>query len=53
MRDQEIPEIPGYTGSIPEAVTWRAIARRYRTRYVNEAAAHLLAGPGDTACRAR
>ena len=37
MRDQEIPEIPGFTGSIPEAVTWRAIARRYRTRYVNEA----------------
>ena len=36
MRAQPIPEIPGYTGSIAEAVTWRAIARRYRTRYVNE-----------------
>src|SRR5262245_60679293 len=36
MREQRIPEIPGYTGSIAEAVTWRAIARRYRTRYVNE-----------------
>ena len=36
MRAQQIPEIPGYTGSIAEAVTWRAIARRYRTRYVNE-----------------
>jgi glycosyltransferase involved in cell wall biosynthesis len=36
MRDQRIPEIAGFTGSIPEAVTWRAIARRYRTRYVNE-----------------
>ena len=36
MREQEIPVIPGYTGSIAEAVTWRAIARKYRTRYVNE-----------------
>lgn len=36
LRKQEIPQIPGYTGAIAEAVVWRRIARHYRTRYVNE-----------------
>ena len=36
LRQLEIPQIPGYTGAIAEAITWRQIARRYRTRYVNE-----------------
>jgi hypothetical protein len=30
------PIIEGYTGHIPETIMWRAIARRYRTRFVNE-----------------
>lgn len=36
MRDHPFPVIPGYRGLVPEGVVWRAIARRYRTRYVNE-----------------
>jgi glycosyltransferase involved in cell wall biosynthesis len=30
------PVIEGYTGHVPETIMWRAIARRYRTRFVNE-----------------
>lgn len=33
MRRHPFPELEG---SIPEGIVWRAIARRYRTRYVNE-----------------
>jgi glycosyltransferase involved in cell wall biosynthesis len=36
LREQQIPRIWGYVGEIPERVVWRAIARRYRTRYVNQ-----------------
>lgn len=36
MRAFPMPVIEGYTGYIPEAIVWRAIGRRYRTRYVNE-----------------
>lgn len=36
MREQAIPEIPGYVGSIPEQIVWRRIARTYKTRFVNE-----------------
>lgn len=36
LREQRIPVIPGYSGAIAESIVWRAIARRYRTRYVNE-----------------
>jgi glycosyltransferase involved in cell wall biosynthesis len=36
LRRQQIPRIEGYAGSIPESIVWRAIGRRYRTRYVNE-----------------
>jgi len=36
LREQTIPRIEGYVGEIPERIVWRAIARRYRTRYVNE-----------------
>ena len=36
LREATIPVIPGYVGAIPESLVWRSIARRYRTRYVNE-----------------
>lgn len=36
LRQVQIPEIAGYTGYIPTRIVWRAIARRYKTRYVNE-----------------
>ena len=36
LRSVDIPTIPGYLGEIPSRIVWRAIARRYRTRYVNE-----------------
>ncbi len=36
MRQYPMPVIEGYTGYIPEAIVWRAIGRRYKTRYVNE-----------------
>ena len=36
LRAVPIPEIPGYTGEIPARIVWRAIGRRYETRYVNE-----------------
>ena len=36
LREVGIPDIPGFIGSIPPSIVWRAIARQYRTRYVNE-----------------
>ena len=36
LRQHAMPEIDGYTAYMPESLVWRAIARRYRTRYVNE-----------------
>jgi glycosyltransferase involved in cell wall biosynthesis len=36
LREVEIAQIPGYVGYFAEAIVWRTIARRYRTRYVNE-----------------
>jgi glycosyltransferase involved in cell wall biosynthesis len=36
LRNVPIPQIPGYTGEIPARIVWRAIARHYKTRYVNE-----------------
>ena len=36
MREFPLPEIEGYTGLMPASLTWNAIARKYRTRYVNE-----------------
>jgi hypothetical protein len=36
LRSVPIPEIPGYGGYIPTRIVWRAIARRYKTRFVNE-----------------
>jgi glycosyltransferase involved in cell wall biosynthesis len=36
MREFPMPEVPGYTGYMPEAIVWRAIGRQYKTRYVNE-----------------
>ena len=36
MRDHPMPVIEGYLGYIPEAIMWRAIARHYKTRYVND-----------------
>ena len=36
MREHPMPVVDGYIGYIPEAIVWRAIGRRYKTRYVNE-----------------
>jgi glycosyltransferase involved in cell wall biosynthesis len=36
MRAYPMPVIPGYTRYIPETIIWNAIARTYKTRYVNE-----------------
>ena len=36
MREFPLPEIEGYTGLVPSSVAWNAIARKYKTRYVNE-----------------
>jgi glycosyltransferase involved in cell wall biosynthesis len=36
-REFPFPEIPGYVGLMPSSIVWNAIARRYKTRYVNEA----------------
>lgn len=36
MRTHLVTDVPGYLGHMPEGVTWRRIAQRYRTRYVNE-----------------
>jgi glycosyltransferase involved in cell wall biosynthesis len=36
LRQHAMPEIEGYTAYMPESLVWRAVARRYRTRYVNE-----------------
>jgi glycosyltransferase involved in cell wall biosynthesis len=36
MRDHPLPVIDGYLGHVPEAIVWRAIGRRFKTRYVNE-----------------
>jgi glycosyltransferase involved in cell wall biosynthesis len=35
LRDHPFPEIPG-TRFVPEGIVWSAIARRYKTRFVNE-----------------
>lgn len=37
MREYALSVDPAYTGYIPESVMWRKIARRYKTRYVDEA----------------
>ena len=54
MREFPLPEIPGYTGLMPSSITWGAIARHYRMRFVNEALktwssdqAGSLSRPGD------
>lgn len=54
MREFPLPEIAGYTGLMPSSITWNAIARRYRMRFVNEALktwssdqAGSLSRPGD------
>lgn len=36
LREYPLPEIEGYTGYVPEGLIWARIARRFRTRYVNE-----------------
>ncbi len=36
LRATRIPDPPGFRGAVPASVTWKTIARRYRTRYVNE-----------------
>jgi hypothetical protein len=36
MREYQLPVVDGYLGYMPEAIIWRAIGRRYRTRFVNE-----------------
>jgi glycosyltransferase involved in cell wall biosynthesis len=36
LRRFPLPIIPGYYGYIPEGLMWDAIARHYKTRYVNE-----------------
>ena len=36
MREFPLPEIDGYTGLMPNSIAWNAIARKYKTRYVNE-----------------
>jgi glycosyltransferase involved in cell wall biosynthesis len=36
LRANPIPLVEGYTGYMPESIVWSAIARQYRTRYVNE-----------------
>jgi len=36
LRRHPIPVVEGYTGYMPESIVWSAIAREYRTRYVNE-----------------
>ncbi len=36
MREFPLPEIEGYTGLMPNNIAWNAIARNYKTRYVNE-----------------
>ena len=46
MREFPLPEIPGYTGLMPSSITWAAIARHYRMRFVNEA---LKTWSGDQA----
>jgi len=46
MRQFPLPEIAGYTGLMPSSITWAAIARNYRMRFVNEA---LKTWSGDQA----
>jgi hypothetical protein len=36
LRETPLPEIPGYTGLVPESLVWNVIARRYKERFVNE-----------------
>ena len=36
MRQHPMPVIEGYLGYMPEAIVWRAIGRKYKTRFVNE-----------------
>ena len=36
MREFPLPEIDGYAGLMPSSIGWNAIARKYKTRYVNE-----------------
>jgi glycosyltransferase involved in cell wall biosynthesis len=48
LRAYHAPEIPGYTGLVPESLVWNAIARRYKERYVNEILEiKWLGDPGD------
>lgn len=37
LREFPLPEIEGYVGLMPSSIQWNAIARKYKTRYVNEA----------------
>jgi glycosyltransferase involved in cell wall biosynthesis len=37
IREFPFPEIDGYIGLMPSSIAWNAIARKYKTRYVNEA----------------
>jgi len=36
LRRHPVPIVEGYTGYMPDRIVWTAIAREYRTRYVNE-----------------
>jgi hypothetical protein len=36
LRDVRVPDLPGYTGLVPESLVWNQIARRYKERFVNE-----------------
>jgi glycosyltransferase involved in cell wall biosynthesis len=36
LRRHPVPIVEGYSGYMPESIVWRAIAREYRTRYINE-----------------
>ena len=36
MRAHMVPEVPSYSGHMPEGIIWRRIAQGHRTRYVNE-----------------
>lgn len=37
LREYPLPEVPGYRGVVPPTIVWSAIARSYKTRFVNEA----------------
>ena len=48
LRETPLPEVPGYSGLVPESLVWNAIARRYKERFVNEVLkVAWLGDPGD------